>query len=753
MGEKSPAIPIGIQDFREIRNDGYYYVDKSELIADIVSKRAKAYLFTRPRRFGKSLNLSMIDCFFNLQYEGNRWFDGLRIMEHRDAVALMNRYPVIRLDMKDLPVDDYTLFMDKFSVRLAELIKRFVYLRSSDRLIDEDRDFVSRAISRRLSSGEMQDSVRILCSLLTEYHGVRPVVLIDEYDNPINNAYDRDTYDAVLGFLRLFYSGILKGNDDLGFAVVTGVMQIASESIFSGLNSLEVNNILSEDSDERYGFTSGEVQGMCAYFGRPDAFAEAKDWYDGYRFGKADICNPWSVLKYVSSGFKPATYWAGTSGNDIIDTLIANADDDTYRTLQALGDGESIEGKDISATVVMSDLGRKKDALYSVMAMSGYLRVESTRYGCTISIPNREMYGVFADIIVTDAIGGSAQQFRSFFDAAEAGDLDQMERSAFSIFADHFEDWDLPDEGAYRRVLAGAAMSCRGRYTVTSEAQSGNGRSDMIMARNTPSVPNIVIEFKKTKVDDPAVQLKDAKEGLNQIKSREYYHSLRGRTILYGVAFLDKKAKVVMEEVDLRAPGASFRCGYGHGDRLVLRYDGIDDAEHLPSVSRGPDPVGRDAAVQDMRRRTVLLIGIVQRMSELFDARPVALLQDGIHDRIEHHITRSHIGRDIRLRQDQILGHSLDELVHTADLAHAFEEWVVRGDGCPVGRSGPEDMVGVMQSTYPVEDRATVRRGVRSHDGLMERHTVSSRIRVPHDNEVHVSHLTFHLAYRSLWAR
>ena len=250
------AIPSGVDDFREIREGGYYFVDKSELVSDIVNDRSKVFLFTRPRRFGKSLNLSMIDAFFNLEYKGNKWFDGLKVNSHPEVEEHRNAYPVIRLCMKDLVADDVEGFNGRLKLMLKSVYRGFKYLRDSD-LVDEDlrREYFSAG---DLSDMQMERSVISLCQMLEQYHGVKPIVLIDEYDNPINNAFNRDFYAGVMGSLRRFYSLTLKGNPHMSFAVVTGVMQIAKESIFSGLNNLAVDRL--DLSDERVLFALSDAR-------------------------------------------------------------------------------------------------------------------------------------------------------------------------------------------------------------------------------------------------------------------------------------------------------------------------------------------------------------------------------------------------------------------------------------------------------------------------------------------------------------
>ncbi len=421
------AIPGGVDDFREIREGGYYFVDKSELVSDIVNDRSEVFLFTRPRRFGKSLNLSMIDAFFNLEYKGNKWFDGLKVNSHPEVEKHRNAYPVIRLCMKDLVADDVEGFNGRLKLMLKSVYRGFKYLRDSD-LVDEDlrREYFSAG---DLSDMQMERSVISLCQMLEQYHGVKPIVLIDEYDNPVNNAFNRDFYAGVMGSLRRFYSLTLKGNPHMSFAVVTGVMQIAKESIFSGLNNLAVDNIFSNNFDERYGFTEPEVKDLCTYYGHPEKFEEAKEWYDGYRFGDADVYNPWSLLTYIYNDFEPGTYWADTSGNDIL----------------------------------------------------------------------------------------------------------------------------LKDEADYQLVLATIALGRGGRYDVGIEREAGNGRADIIMRRNDPRYPNIVVELKKSrsKTDIFNTMEKEARKALTQIKTKEYYLGMKGKTYLYGVCFQNKKAKVLFEEMDL----------------------------------------------------------------------------------------------------------------------------------------------------------------------------------------------------------
>ena len=547
------AIPSGVDDFREIREGGYYFVDKSELVSDIVNDRSKVFLFTRPRRFGKSLNLSMIDAFFNLEYKGNKWFDGLKVNSHPEVEEHRNAYPVISLCMKDLFVSRRDMFLPMFKGMLSRTFRPFEYLKKSDKVSESLRDLYLGKDPVYFEDARALDFIPALCQMLEQHHGVKPIVLIDEYDNPINNAFNKDTYDYVVGFIREFYSLTLKGNPHMSFAVVTGVMQIAKESIFSGLNNLRVDNVFSKKFDERYGFTEPEVKDLCTYYGHPEKFEEAKEWYDGYRFGDADVYNPWSLLTYIYNDFEPGTYWADTSGNDILETFLDGLDDSTYGDLVALGNGKTVS-KQIYPSVSMRDVDGDLDAVYSVMAVTGYLNaVPEGDNDYRLSIPNRELYKVFYENVTRSLKMDVGVAMRRFLGSMERKDVPKMEESLFMLFSKNFFDILMRDEADYRLVLATIALGRGGRYDVGIEREAGNGRADIIMRRNDPRYPNIVVELKKSrsKTDIFNTMEKEARKALTQIKTKEYYLGMKGKTYLYGVCFQNKKAKVLFEEMDL----------------------------------------------------------------------------------------------------------------------------------------------------------------------------------------------------------
>ena len=541
-------IPIGVDDFKKVRDGDYCFVDKSELISDILREGAEVYLFTRPRRFGKSLNLSMLDAFFNLKYpKDNKWFDGLKVSDCKECQEHKNEYPIIYFDFKDLDAKDCNRFLGKLRQKLSDLYSGYGYLPDSDELDRKDVSNYNDILDCTADDSVVEYSLKNLSKMLYKHHGTKVVVLIDEYDNPINNSFGKSHQNEIIQIIRGMLSSLLKGNTYLEFAVITGVMQIAKESIFSGLNNLSVNNIFSKKFDERYGFTEDEVKKLCKEYDHPEKFEEAKEWYDGYRFGDAEIYNPWSVLRYISENFIPATYWSGTSGNDIINTLLDSADDGVYSDLRDLGNGGTMRIS-LDSSVIMSDIGVKKSAIYSVMAVAGYLNAtpfDNRRY--TMSIPNKEMYIVFSDMMMDHICDGANDAFGDLFDGMERMDVELMQKALDMIFNKNIPFILLSKEKDYQLILGAAAMSRLGRYTVSLEEESGNGRADIIMRPNRSGLPNIILEMKRS--DSIGDLESDSSKAISQIEEKGYFRNMKGRTLLYGISFNGKSSRISMKEM------------------------------------------------------------------------------------------------------------------------------------------------------------------------------------------------------------
>jgi len=542
-------LSLSFDDFKNLRDNDRYYVDKTGLIGDIINGNAQVYLFTRPRRFGKTLNLSMLDAFFNLEYRGisARWFEGLEISEHEDLMAMANDSPVIMMSLKGMDSNDFDIFVKDFRSKMEAVSRRFFYLVNWDKELPIKRK-IRNLIDGTADLSDLKSSLADLSEALEEYHGKKVIILIDEYDDPINRSFGKDTQEKIIEFMRGLVSGAMKTNSHLRFGVVTGIMQIAKESIFSGLNNLYINNVFSTDFDECFGFTESEVKEMITYYGRPEKMDEVREWYDGYRFGGVDVYNPWSVLRYIDSGFVPEKYWAGTSGNMIIPRLLDVADEDAMEDLRTLSSGGSIE-KDMDPYIVFADMEKNRRSLYSVMVMSGYLKASRTLDGYALSIPNKEMFkvysGMFLDSVGLDDYGPS---IRKLIRAMQNGDTEGMGTGLQDLMKATVSAKILDSEHAYQTYLIGLTMGFFSDYEIYGDTlESGDGFADIIFKRKKGHGVNMVIEIKRSGSDKDLE--KDAQIAMDQILQKDYAHGLQGRTILYGMSFHSKKPYIISKEL------------------------------------------------------------------------------------------------------------------------------------------------------------------------------------------------------------
>ena len=547
------ALPIGVQDFKEIRDSDYLYVDKSDMISQILSEGTEAYCFTRPRRFGKSLNLSMLDAFFNLKYpKDNKWFDGLKVSECKECQEHRNAYPVIYFDLKELSVATTEMFKIDLKIKIADLYRQYVYLLDSDILDNLDKQYIQDVLKNDIEPLRLRKAISTLSRMLYEHHGKKVIVLFDEYDTPMLNAYSEGSHNDVVQFMRDIMSSVFKGNESLMFGVITGVTQIANVINFSGLNNLDVNDIFSTKYDEMFGFTDDEVKSICEEHGHPEKYDEAKEWYDGYRFGDIDIYNPWSVLNYIYEGFKPQSYWVGTSDNSIMDTLLDYADEKVFEELLKLSQNETIE-KTVDPTITFEDVNGNPNNVYSVMVMSGYLNAVPIGRIHKVGLPNGEMYQVFGDLLakyVSRRYGDNdtISKVRRFSDAIVDNDPEELEKALYDLFASTLSTKILDHEHAYQSAMAMLLINLHGKYRVRLEFENGKGFMDIIMEPKVPLLPNIVIELKRLKSEESVDRLiPEAKAVLEQIHDRDYIFGMKGRIFLYGIAFKGMEAKVLSE--------------------------------------------------------------------------------------------------------------------------------------------------------------------------------------------------------------
>ena len=541
------SLSIGNEDFKVIRDSNCYYVDKTTMIGEILDNAGtRVFLFTRPRRFGKTLNMSMIDAFFNIEYQGNNWFKGLKIERDPRFESERNRYPVIRISFKDLDVESIDGFTRDIKNMLRHVYDDYGYLEDSDKLTN----LMKREYCEVLENDfEPAYALKNLTKMLERHHGTKTIVLIDEYDNPLQNTYGSNDLTKIIPLMRRIMSSTLKGNDSLKFGIVTGVMQIAKESLFSGLNNLNVNNVLSERFDEHFGFTSEEVLNLLEECGHPEKYEICREWYDGYRFGKKEIYNPLSVLDFIYHNYKADSYWAGTSGNDIIHILVENADSDMIDNLKKLGSGESIIST-LDSKITYFDMNGKGDALYSVLVMAGYLKAEECEGQYSLSIPNKEIYEVFFDAIPFDDNGEVKTLIISFARAVTNGDTEQMTSILWDLIIRALSAKILDTEHAYQTFIIGLLMAFCGQYRIFGDRlESGLGFADIIMEKKRAFDINVVMELKRCK-DESDLESESAL-ALKQIEEKEYHYDLKGRTILYGISFCGKEPRILSKVMDL----------------------------------------------------------------------------------------------------------------------------------------------------------------------------------------------------------
>ncbi len=546
------ALPIGVQDFKKIRDSDLLYIDKTDMISQILSEGADVYLYTRPRRFGKSLNLSMLDAFFNIRYpKDNKWFDGLKVTECKECQEHKNAYPVIYFDFKELGVASTEMFDVDLKLKISDLYRQHKYILNSEILDDLDKQYFKDVLEEKVEPLKLRKSISALSRMLCEHHGKKVIVLFDECDNPMLNAYGKEFHRNIIQFMKDIMTSVFKGNESLEFGVITGITQIAKESIFSGLNNLKVDNILSTKYDEMFGFTNDEVKSICTEYGHPEKYPEAKEWYDGYRFGDADIYNPWSVINYIDEGFKPQTYWAGTSGNSILNDLFELSSHEMWSEFRRLAQRERILYT-VTPTITFQDIIANERNIYSMLVMSGYLTARVEADGRTfVSIPNGEMANVFGNMIM-NRMNVDSVYVGSLSKAFISGNESAIEQYLYDMFASSAGNAMLNDEHSYQAFITGMLMYLFGKYSVKADFEEGNGRYDIRLERKYGDFPNVVIEIKRIPTDssdDSAVSV--AEKALEQIRDKDYLHGLTGNTLLYGIAFRNKKPTVLSERMVL----------------------------------------------------------------------------------------------------------------------------------------------------------------------------------------------------------
>ena len=563
--ENQFMLPIGIEDFKEIREECYYYVDKTALIEQVLEKRSKVTLFTRPRRFGKSLNMSMLKRFFEIGTDPSL-FEGLHISKNAALCErYMGKYPVIAISLKGVDAVSY----QEAVVQLVEIINQsaasFQFLQNSGRLTDYEKERFCKLLDDDMNMKIMSSSMLWLTKLLEKHFNRKVVILIDEYDVPLAKAYENGFYDEMVLLIRNIFGNVLKTNESLAFAVLTGCLRIAKESIFTGLNNFKVYSITDVEFDETFGFTNEEVKSMLKYYGLDRHFNQVREWYDGYRFGNADVYCPWDVVNYCDDhrsnpNAEPKNYWMNTSGNDVINHFIDSINDPGMLTkgeLERLVNGEFITQK-VDEMITYKELYSSIDNLWSTLFMTGYLTQRGQvgdGYYC-LAVPNREICNIIIERVLTlfrKEVSQNGELFRNFCNALTTCNASAVERILTEYMSKTISVRDnfakSLHENFYHGLMIGI-LGYRRDWKVLSNRESGDGFSDIMIEVNDTDTNiglGIVIELKYSS-EERDLEL-DCREALNQIKNKNYTQELRNRgfnkIIKYGISFCRKKCRVM----------------------------------------------------------------------------------------------------------------------------------------------------------------------------------------------------------------
>ncbi len=560
-------LPVGIEKFSDIRKKGYYYVDKTKLIEQLFDSRGKVNLFTRPRRFGKTLNMSMLKYFFEIDTDATL-FDGLYITKNKELCEKhMGKYPVIFLTMKD--IDGLTFEDAKYQIieLIAKEAERFSFLGDSHNLSQRDKekynDLIAYSNGKYLLNDELLSaSLQLLSELLSKHYNQNPIILIDEYDVPLSKAFDNGYYKEMVYLIRALFGKALKTNDALEFAVLTGCLRISKESIFTGLNNFKILSITDTRFDEQFGFTDDEVKKLLAFYNLEDKFIEAKEWYDGYHFGEANIYCPWDVINYVDNvkdnpNNKPETYWINTSGNVLIKRFIDKASKTTRDEIETLMSGEIIE-KQLHLDLTYEEIDNSIENVWSVLFTTGYLTsVGQTENGLyKLIIPNKEIKKAFELDIqewFKKSVMANTNELQNLWENFEIGNTQEIESYLLKILSNSISVFDTKarneeKESSYHNLLLGILLG-NGNWSVKSNVEAGEGFADIIIETSDPNA-GIVIELKYTK--DFSDMSKACDKALEQIKDRRYQEYLlnkeRRNILLYGISFCKKRCKVIVEK-------------------------------------------------------------------------------------------------------------------------------------------------------------------------------------------------------------
>ena len=558
QAERLP-LPIGISDYR-LASSQYYYIDKTMMIKDFIDERPQVSLFTRPRRFGKTLNMDMLRTFFERSEEDTSiyfkdkkiWSCGERYREYQ------GKYPVIFITFKDIKFDSWEMSFEAIRNIFAKEAIRHSELRNSDKCDEIDKKAYERLLSGQANEIELSNALLDLSRMLHKHYDIAPIIIIDEYDIPIQQDYMKHYYDKIILFMRNLFSGGLKDNRHVSYGFLTGILRVAKESIFSGLNNLTIHSVLDNKYSSYFGFTCDEVKEMAEYYGVANKYDELCAWYDGYRFGKTEIFNPWSVINYFHNECEPRAFWQSTGSNDIISEIIAQADNEIYDRLTSLVNGKSFTTY-IDTGVIYPQIKSNPSTIYSFLLVAGYLKVLKTTpsfngdYMCEVALPNKEIAFVYhkeilqqLNQIISPSIAVAIQEAIFSGNHAKLKDLIQ------GLLMQSVSYYDSVGENFYHGFMLGLCALLSG-FFVSSNRESGNGRYDIQLKPKNKKLPGILIELKAEKHGTEESLKKLSQKALQQIIDGRYDVEMFAEGVemiyRYGVAFSGKKVEVMADSV------------------------------------------------------------------------------------------------------------------------------------------------------------------------------------------------------------
>lgn len=549
-GKKKKPLPIGISDFKKATSD-YYYVDKTLLIRDFIDSKPQVSLFTRPRRFGKTLTMDMLRVFFEKTDEDtSKYFKDKAIWDCGDYyTAYQGQYPVVFLTFKDVKCATWEDTYDKISKLIALEFLRHGELETSSKLNAYEKEQYINLSRGKANEVDYQMSLQVLSLLLYKHYGKECVVIIDEYDTPIQQGHTCGFYEQIIDFMRSFFSGGLKDNTYLAYGFLTGILRVAKESIFSGLNNLKINSILDEAYSQFFGFTKGEVKKMLEYYGVEDKYQEVCDWYDGYLFGNTEIFNPWSVINYISDKCFPKAFWQSTGSNDIIGEIISSATPEVTENLQRLLMGKRVTTY-IDTNVIYPEVVANPHSVYSFLLIAGYLKVDKIypqndgNYMCDVAIPNKEIAFVYEKEVLAKT--GKASVAVAIQQAIFKNDIKRLQKLLEQFMVESISYHDGASEGFYHGMMLGLCAVVSNRYHVRSNGESGDGRFDIQLYPENNNIPGFIFEFKKAKAESEMDAMADL--ALKQIEDNRYDTQMKAdgitKIVKVGIAFFGKQAKV-----------------------------------------------------------------------------------------------------------------------------------------------------------------------------------------------------------------